>query len=243
MKIARYIYVGFVVSLLFSAEAFCQAEGIQSFQKDENAWRRKVSSNISVLQTFEDSMGRAGISNIVDAEQVFCYEVATKPMDYTGYTLNNTAITGFCGIIGQQLKDTIIQQFFATEENVEFNSVERCVVRPRLMIRFIRGVDHTDVMLSSPCHSFTIFYGGKMKAYNFRPGADIIDTMITSFAQSRVDFNSPALLDQLLPIGVVQTKEHQQVIEKQKGPVRSWDDGTQESEPQRKQGGWNNLQL
>lgn len=66
------------------------------------------------------------------------------------------AVTGFCGIIENDLKNMIIRQFFATPENIS-QEVAQCVIKPRLMLRFVRGVDYTDVLLSSPCHSFSVF--------------------------------------------------------------------------------------
>ena len=81
----------------------------------------------------------------------------------------------------------------------------------------------TDVLISAPCHSVAIFYGGKAKAYNFKPGAEILDVMVESFKGQMVPFTSPALLNQLLPIGVPQTSAQQKMVaeQRQAQPIRN----------------------
>lgn len=194
-----------------------------------------------ILQTIIDSIGKSGIANITDAEQVFCYEVASKPLDYNGYTIDNMAVSGFCGVINESLRDLISAQLFSTPDNISFGTTENCVIRPKLMLRFTRGVDFTDVLLSSPCHSFSIFYGGKVKTYNFKPGAEIIDTMVESFKAHHTDFISPALLNQLMPVGIVQNEEQKQLLESKSGPIRNWLDETEEPSDNSKSSGWNKL--
>lgn len=198
-------------------------EGVQSFQQDRDAWRRQDASKIEVLQNMSDSMGTAAMENITGAEQVFCYQVANRPADYTGYTIDGMALTGFCGVINQELREMITRQFFATEGNIDFNTSEQCIIKPKLMLRFVRGVDYTDVLVSAPCYSVAIFYGGKVKAYNFKPAAEILDVMVESFNEQGREFTSPALLNQLLPIGVAQTAVQQQLIKERAQPIRQWD--------------------
>lgn len=196
-----------------------------------------------ISQSMIDAVGNSGIANITDSEAVFCYQVSSKPAGYKGYTIDNMAVTGFCGIIENDLKNMIIRQFFATPENIS-QEVAQCVIKPRLMLRFVRGVDYTDVLLSSPCHSFSVFYGGKVKSYNFSPAAEIIDVMVDSFRPKTVPFVSPAMLRQLLPIGVAQTQSQKDMVAKQSGPIRNWDTQSAPAKPAApKKSGWNNLNL
>ncbi len=101
------------------------------------------------------------------------------------------------------------------------------------------GVDYTDVLISAPCYSFSVFYAGKVRTFNFNPGAEIIDVMVDSFKPQTVPFTSPALLNQLLPIGVAQTEEQKEIVEEKSGPVRKWENKTPKAQPKKK--GWNNL--
>lgn len=219
------------------------AEGVQSFQKDENSWRRQGEKRLEILQAVRDSIGSAALANITGAEQVFCYQVASRPNNYSGYTLNGMVITGFCGVVSRPLQETIKTEFFANENNIDFLNSEKCIIRPKLMIRWVRGVDFTDMLISAPCYSYSIFYGGKVKTFNFKPGAEIVDTMVEAFQNLSVDFVSPALLNQLLPVGVPQTKEQKEVVKQQSGPIRKWEQPSQPEPQQKKSGGWNNLKF
>ena len=219
------------------------AEGVQSFQQDEDSWRRQKPKKSTILQAVQDSIGQAALANITDAEQVFCYQIASRPHNYNGYTINGMVITGFCGVVSPALQQTIKEQFFSTEDNIDFINTERCIIKPKLMIRWVRGVDATDMLISAPCYSYSIFYGGKVKTFNFKPGSELIDTMVASFKDITVPFVSPALLNQLLPVGVPQTKAQKEIVKQQTGPIRNWEKPTQTQTQPKKSGGWNNLKF
>ena len=166
------------------------------------------------------------------------------PSDYDGYTLDSMAITGFCGVIKNEIKEQVLSQLVMDSKNVLFNVREECVIKPRIVLRFVRGIDATDVLLSSPCYSFTIYYPGSVHVFNAKPAAKIIDTLIFSFDKNKLDFVSPALLDQLLPVGVPQTKEQRDLVSKKPKAVRNWDvkkEEPKETKPENQ--GWNNLDL
>lgn len=230
------------VLLLVSSVQAQETSGVQSFMKGADAWRRQDGERLVVLQSISDSVGQAGMSNITGAEQVFCYQVENRPAGYTGYTINGMAVTGFCGVLNAELRDMIVKQFFANEENIS-PVPEKCIIRPKLMLRFVRGVDITDVLLSSPCYSFSVFYGGKVRTFNFKPASQIIDVMVDSFKLSTIPFVSPALLNQLLPVGVAQSNEQKEIIQEKRttAPVRSWDTGGDKQAPAKK--GWGNLKM
>lgn len=243
MKLAALLMLGVIWGSTIEAQAQTQEGGVQSFQQGGDAWRRQDGSEekAEISQNIADAMGATAMDNIKNSEQVFCYQVATKPAGYKGYTIDNVAITGFCGVVQADLKELIVKQFLATPENIS-DEIDRCVIKPRLMLRFVKGVDFTDILLSAPCHSFTMFYGGKVKSYNFKPAAEIIDVMVDAFREKTIDFVSPALLRQLLPIGVAQTPEQKEMLQQQRGgAVRNWDDKQAQPEAPKAKTGWNNL--
>lgn len=244
------LYFLFILLAVAPFDVPAQAtEGVDSFKQDKNAWRRKedkeVSSNV-ITQKIRDGVPVFGLNNIVDAEQVFCYTVAKAGNSYEGYTINGMAITGYCGVIAKNDTDLFIQEFLTKDKNTS-NVVANCVIEPKVMLRFIKGVDYTDVLLSSPCHSFSVFYGGKVKSYNAQPASNIIDAFVAIYSQKSMEFVSPALLGQLMPIGVAQTSEQKALLKSQKGqaPVRKWDTGADKikENPTEKKvvKGWNKL--
>ncbi len=86
---------------------------LKSFQQSGDSWRRAEEDNQPpvISQSMIDAIGNSGIANITDSEAVFCYQVSSKPAGYKGYTIDNMAVTGFCGIIENDLKNMIIRQF------------------------------------------------------------------------------------------------------------------------------------
>ena len=175
--------------------------------------------NNTVLEEISSAAGQAAIENITNAEQIFCYQITNRPENYTGYTIDGMAIVGFCGVINNELKNMITSELFMNPENILFDVTEECIIRPKIMLRFVRGIDATDVLLSSPCHAFAIFYGGRVNAFNAKPAAP------------------------MLPIGVAQTDEQKALLNKKNEPIRNWVKTQQEEEASSKKSGWNNLNL
>ncbi len=245
MKKILFILLIFCLLPVAAKAQFGGENGIKSFQQDKDLWRRKTNEKVQILTPIEDSIGKSAAQNISDAEQIFCYYVEAVTPDYNGYTIDGMAIKSYCGNIDSELKDIVVLSLFGTESNIS-NKKDNCIIRPRLMLRFVRGVDYTDVLLSSPCYSFTIFYAGKVKSYNFTPGAEIIDTLIKDFSARPMPFVSPSLLGQVLPVGIPQTAvDNDKINAKSKttGPVRSWEREETSQPSQKGTGGWNNLSM
>ncbi len=234
-----------------------EPEGVQSFQGDKDAWRRNGEKNNTetppaapvqtvgkdeILDQISNKTGQPALMNIVDAEQVFCYEVAARSKTYSGYNLDGMALKGFCGVLSKEQQKDVVDSFFKTAANVEFNKTEECIIQPKIMLRFVRGVDNTDVLLSSPCHSFSVFYAGMVNTFNLKPSADKLDSIINPMLKKSQDFVSPALLSQLLPVGVAQTEEQKALINKRKEPIRGWEK-EKPQEGEKKASGWNKVNL
>lgn len=245
MKLLKFALLA--SAMCYSSLAIAQpdaesVEGVQSFQQNKDSWRRQDEEQV-VIPTIIDVIGNDAVNNIINAEQVFCYEVDLKSSSYDGYTLDNFALTGFCGVINPELRKTIVSELFMNKKNILFDVREQCVIKPKVILRFFKGIDSTDILLSSPCYSYTVFYGGRNKTFNTKPAAVIIDTLITSFAKNKTDFASPALFNQLLPIGVAQTPEQKEMLKKNNKPIRKWEGANDKKEPAAKASGWNNLDI
>ena len=120
------------------------------------------------------------------------------------------------------------------------------------MLRFTRGVDYTDVLLSSPCPSFTIFYAGRYTSFNIKQG--IIDDLISQFDKKHEVFNSPSLLKKTVANGVAQTDKEAEEYEKQQKentPIMNWKtdnnqvstDSSTPEKPKAPHTGWGKIKL
>jgi len=249
----KICFYAFCSLFLFGAQnSLAQTtDGVDSFKQDKDSWRRKeeqVSQDTKkeIVQKIKDTVSVHALNNITDAEQIFCYTVEKASKEYSGYTLDGMAITGFCGMLGQNDKDIFIGEFLQKDESTS-NVVAKCMIEPKIMLRFVKGVDYTDVLLSSPCHSFSIFYGGKVKPFNAEPSANIINAFVTVYDKQKVDFVSPALLNQVMPIGVAQTQEQKAILKEKQGnaTVRKWDTQAPAQQPTQEKSavkkGWNRL--
>ena len=180
--------------------------------------------------------------NIENAERLFCYRVDRQPENYNGYTIDNMAVTAFCGVIDENLRKMIVEQLLMTQTNFDFINTEDCTISPRILLRFVRGVDNTDILLSAPCHSMSIFYSGKLVTYNMKPSEELVETIVNAFKSNETKFVSPALLNQLMPIGVAQTAQQRAQLNSSLQPKRNWDKDNQGSGTVT-QSGWNSLNL
>ena len=208
-----------------------------------------------IMSTLPKATADTATSNIINAEQVFCYHVAANTPDSNNYTLNNFAIVDYCGELDRGTTATTYEALFTQSPNI-ITARSDCRIEPRVMLRFVRGVDYTDVLLSSPCPSFTVFYAGRYTAFNIKQG--VIDDIISQFDQTHETFNSPSLLKKTVANGVAETVQETEAYEKKQkenAPLMKWKmPGTDESGAAEKSGsssssgkpatgGWGNIKL
>lgn len=193
----------------------------------------------------EKSLSPAALNNIVDSEKVFCYTVQTAPSGYKGYTLDSLELTGYCGQLKEE-KKIIAEEFFEKPENI-LETVAACKIAPKIMLRFMRGVDSTDVLISDTCPSVTVFYAGSVKPFNATPIQKSLEGLVALFEKGKTEFVSPALLDEVMPCGVVLNDEQKALVNQKKSaqPVRNWEtqQKAQPKQEETEQGakGWNKL--
>lgn len=191
----------------------------------------QINNQVDVIPYIKKDLPEAALYNIMNPEQVFCYYVAPRPKNYTGYTLDNRAITGFCGELNISQISTTYEALFTKSPNILTTTAD-CKIVPEVMLRFIRGVDATDVMLSSACPSFTVFYAGKARPFNIKK--KIIDDIIKQLTKVKEPFHSPALLKQTVASAIANTTAEEDLLakkQKENKPIQSWKKDEQETAP------------
>lgn len=229
-------------------EAFADILPTDSFLPAQPA--RRASKQKNIIPAINSSIPEAAAYNISNAEQVFCYHVAKRPAKFTGYTLDSFALAGYCGELDAGQNMTVYEALFTQSPNI-ITARADCRIEPRVMLRFVRGVDYTDVLLSSPCPSFTVFYGGKYKAFNIKKA--VIDDIITQLEKNKSDFNSPSLLKQTVANGTAASdKEIDELNKKnqENAPLMKWKQqesalpkATSSSTDSSTKKGWGNIKL
>lgn len=241
--------------ICFSHAALSQITDTEEFYiPGENAPQQKEETKgKQIIPMMKDKIPATALNNIRNAETAFCYTVTAPTGNEDAYTLDGMEITGFCGVLPKVEQDIFINEFLSSDENVS-SMVDQCIIQPRLMLRFVRGVDYTDVLYSSPCYSFTVFYGGQVVSFNTSPSAAIMDAVIEAYEKQKTAFASPALINQVLPIGVAQNEEQRALLREKSSPkaVRNWalqsEETAQVSDPQPAEQapakkGWNQIKF
>ncbi|MBR1372950.1 hypothetical protein IJ556_00680 [bacterium] len=203
---------------------------------------------LDIIPFIQSQIKAEAAYNIMNPEQVFCYHVTRQPQNYTGYTLNKFAIAGYCGELDNSQMVTTYEALFTKGINILTQKAD-CRIEPRIMLRFVRGVDYTDVLLSSPCPSFTVFYAGRYNSFNIKQG--VINDIISQLETKNESFHSPALLKQTVANGIAKTTAEEELLEKkqqEQQPIMNWQHPQQqeqtESEPDKKPiTGWGKLNL
>ncbi|MBQ9271562.1 MAG: hypothetical protein IJ218_04800 [Alphaproteobacteria bacterium] len=189
---------------------------------------------------------------IRNAEKVFCYLVDYATQDYDGYMVNGLAVKGYCGELSAEGQNLMSDALF--NNTLAFSkSKADCKISPRILLRYIHGIEYTDVLLSDPCPSLTFFHGNDITSVNAAPGAKIISQIVSAYSSLKEDFLSPAMLGQMVGNGIPQTQAQKEIVRKQtptETPRKKWGNEqtdaahSQQSAPQNAQpakSGWNKL--
>lgn len=247
----KKLYITLAVSLLLCPYTV-QAQGEDLFDTGVDIMgddTMEIPQNPATKDTLSDFLAHklplASARNINKAEKVYCYTVEYATKDYDGYMIDDLAVKGSCGElspVGQKLiKDNLFQNSI-----IYSNSVANCQISPKIVLRYIYGLDHTDVLLSHPCPSVTVFHGRDTTILNAAPGGAVIEQIVTAYSKLEEKFYSPALLGQMVANGQPQNQAQKEMIRLNAPtdtPRKKWDSNTQ-TETQQQQpakSGWNKL--
>lgn len=207
---------------------------------------KKSATDETISGFLAQNVTAATIVPLNKAEKVFCYTVDYAEKGYNGYTVDGLAVTGYCGELSKEgislIRDSLLNNSLAFSK-----SRADCQIRPKILLRYVYGIDHTDILLSSPCHSVILFHHTDIALINATPGATIVEQIANSYSSLREEFRSPALLGQMVGSGVPQTQAQKNIIrrnEPNNAPLKKWNNEENKNEPlpQAEKSGWNKLQ-
>lgn len=185
--------------------------------------------------------------NINKAEKVYCYTVEYAPTGYDGYMIDDLAVKGSCGELSEAGKKLIKDTFFQNSI-IYSNSVANCEISPKIVLRYVYGLDYTDVLLSYPCPSLTFFHGRDTTILNATPGKTLLEQVTAAYGKLEEKFYSPALLGQMVANGQPQTQAQKEMIRLSAptdAPRKKWGNDATAAAPAQPQqpaaSGWNKL--
>ena len=186
--------------------------------------------------------------NINKAEKVFCYTVDYAPANYDGYMIDDLAVKGSCGELSKEGRDLIKDTLFQSSA-VYSNSKAGCQISPKIILRYVHGLEHTDVLISDTCPALTFFRGREITTVNAAPGAAVLEQIVKAYSGLEEKFYSPALLGQMVGNGQPQTQAQKEIIRLNapaESPRKKWGNESAEPDlqptrPAKPQSGWNKL--
>ena len=228
----------------YETEDFLETEAKEDVQIDKD-------TSLNILSEFlSQNITGATALPIKKAEKVFCYLVDYAEKGFEGYMLNGLAIKGYCGELSKD-GQVLVSSSLLNNSLAFSKSKTECRIAPKIVLRYVYGVDYTDVLLSSPCPSLTFFHGRDITSINATPGGAIIDQIINAYSSLREDFNSPAMLDQMVGSGVPQTQLQKEFVRRNApndASLKKWNteqpktqNNTNNAAQQPAKSGWNKL--
>lgn len=248
------IFMLFTMMLIIPSISSAQYsdEDIDLFGTDDSDSLNPTTEDTSdkILSSFISSrISLDAANNIEKAEKVFCYTVDLAPIDYDGYVIHSLAVLGSCGELSEKGRN-LIKDVALHSSSLYSTSDARCDISPKILLRYIYGIDSTDILLSSPCHSLTFFHGRDITTINAAPGKEIIDQIVNTYSSISEKFLSPALLGQMVPNGQVITQDQKEIVRKTYATenLKKWNKPSNQkqatSQPEKKaptKKGWNKL--
>lgn len=249
----KKLYILPLLSILLAAAPAIAADDVFGIDDDEDIFsagssstqEKKEKNGINISSFLTNKLPESTAKNINKAEKVFCYTVDYTTAGYDGYTINDLALKGSCGELSQSGKDLIKTSIF-DNNSLYSNSVDKCSISPKIILRYVNGADHTDVLFSSPCQSLTFFHGRDITTVNAAPGAAIIDQIVKAYSGLEEPYRSPALLGQMVANGQPMTQNQKEILRRMapaEAPVKKWNTQPQpqENTALKAKSGWNKL--
>ena len=124
---------------------------------------------------------RADAAYIIgEPEETLCYGIARKSPKKRSITIDGYAHTGNCGALNETGMAEIQSKLFSAESyDMNIMKIASCVINPKLALRFRKGFDFVDVLLSGGnCPAVLFLYGGETKEFSAKPIKEWLDTFI-----------------------------------------------------------------
>ncbi len=117
-----------------------------------------------------------------EPDEVLCFGVARKSPKKRSATINGYAHLGNCGSLNDTgLKEVQKQLLNASSYQMNITKISSCIVMPRLALRFRKGYDFVDLILSGGnCPGVTFIYGGDSREFYAKPIQEWLNNFISA---------------------------------------------------------------
>ena len=161
----------------------------------------------SIPQPIKERLLNNALRVLAKPDEVYCYGISRKNPKNKTETINGYALNGECGTLNDEGLKAVQEKFFnpASFDMATPKISQACVVKPKLLLRFRRGIDFVDAVLSGEkCPGIVYLYAGETKEFYARPMHEWLDTFIL------------AVLNDLTPIDSENPKNKELFLRKKK---------------------------
>lgn len=247
---SKLYFIAFLAAVLAIYPAHAEED---IFGESDDAFLEETDNSKDMKKNYissflESRLPASMLTNIRRKEKIFCYVVDYAPPSYEGYMVNDMAIKGYCGELSTE-GEKLISDAVLKNTSLYSNNVDSCNVVPKFMLRYINGIDHTDILFSYPCPSLTFFHGHDIITINAAPGKEIVEKIVNAYVGLNEKFLSPALLGQIVGSGQVVTQDQKEIVRRMsptEAPLKKWgaeEENNKVAQPSAapKATGWNKL--
>ncbi len=135
---------------------------------------------------------RADAAYIIgEPDEALCYGIARKSPKKRSETIDGYAHTGNCGSLNETGMTEVQNKLFKAESyDLNVTKIVSCVTTPKLALRFRKGFDFVDIILSGGnCPAVLFLYGGDTKEFSAKPIKDWLDTFIDAISKDLEPIN------------------------------------------------------
>lgn len=153
--------------------------------EDEFDYKEPEAYEVNVSPEIRERI-RADAAYIVgEPDEALCYGIARKSPKKRAATIDGFAHTGNCGSLNETgMKEVQEKLFNVASYDMNVTKVVSCITTPRLALRYRKGFDFVDVILSGGnCPAVFFMYGGDTKEFSAKPIKDWLDTFINAVSQ------------------------------------------------------------
>lgn len=126
-----------------------------------------------------------------EPDETICYGISRKSPKKRTATIDGYAHTGNCGTLNETGMTEIQDKLF-NSESYEMNvmKIASCVINPKLALRFRKGFDFVDVILSGgACPAVVFLYGGETREFSAKPIKEWLDNFIEAVSNDLEPLN------------------------------------------------------
>ncbi|HBO59404.1 MAG TPA: hypothetical protein DD624_05800 [Alphaproteobacteria bacterium] len=133
-----------------------------------------------------------------EPDEVLCFGIARKSPKKRSATINGYAHLGNCGSLNDTgLKEVQKQLLSAQSYQMSVTKISSCIVTPRLALRFRKGYDFVDLILSGGnCPGVTFIYGGDAREFYAKPIQDWLNNFISAVSNDLEPLDNDKSKDQ-----------------------------------------------